>query len=314
MKTATNIGRKLCVATLTIALGCAAIQTIQAAAIYPNVIQSSSPVGYWRLDETTGPAINHGSAGASLDGTYNNFPMGVRGVPGLITDSTNAAAQFNGVQSASGSSVTDSTGMNTAVGGVSNPFTGDWSIEAWFVRDAQHQWSAIFSNNLGGNQGPIMTFIDNTHQLGVNGAGLTPNNVSVDLGVSSLGERVYAVITKTGGNADSTANLSVHANVGGAWLTPATGTNTGWAFTPQDGYYIGRHFTSQFQFHEGVIDEVAIYNRALSLAEINAHFEAGFSENVIPVPEPATCTLLALGLLGVAMQRRRNRRREATAA
>jgi large repetitive protein len=289
-----------------VVLGGFAAQEIQAAAIYPFVIQAANPVGYWRLNETSGPAVNSGSAGASLNGTYNNFPTGVRGVPGLITDSTDTAAQFNGLQSASGSSVSDANGMNTAVGGVSNPFANDWTIEAWFVRTAQHQWSGIFSNNNGGNTAPIMTFIDNTHQLGVNGTGITPNNVSVDLGLSSLGERVYAVITKTGGNGAGTSNLSVYANVGGTWLPTATGTNVGWSFTPQDGYYIGRHYTSVAQMHEGVIDEVAIYNRALSLAEINAHFDAGFSENP-PAPEPATCTLLALGMVALALKRRRDR-------
>jgi len=277
-----------------------------ATVLYPNVIQASAPVAYWRLDETSGSAINYGTAGASLNGTYNNFPTGVRGVPGLITDSPNAAADFNGVQSASGSSVSDASGMNTAVGGVSNPFAADWSIEAWFVRDAQHQWSGIFSNNLGGNLAPVMTFIDNTHRLGINGTGLTSNNVSIDLGAGSLGQRVYAVITKTGTNASGTANLSVFANVGGTWLTAATGTNVGWALTPQDGYYIGRHYTTGLQFHNGIIDEVAIYNRALSLSEINAHFEAGFDATP-PAPEPSSVVLLGLGLVGLKLQRRRNR-------
>lgn len=307
MRTALNGNRLAALVALVAALGWPATQEIQAAAIYPNVIQAANPVGYWRLDETSGPAVNSGSAGASLNGTYNNFPTGVRGVTGLITDSPDTAAQFNGLQTASGSTITDTSGMNTAVGGVSNPFAGDWSIEAWFVRTAQHQWSAIFSNNLGGNTAPIMTFIDNTNQLGVNGTGVTANNVSVDLGVSSLGERVYAVITKTGGNLAGTSNLSVYANVNGTWLPTATGTNVGWSFTPQDGYYIGRHYTAVAQLHEGTIDEVAIYNRALSLAEINAHFVAGFEPNP-PAPEPSTALLCSLALIGSQMVRRRKQR------
>ena len=252
--------------------------TIDASDSYFNMVRRAAPVGYWRLNETSGLAVNQGTAGAILNGTYTNFPTGLRGAGGLLTGDPDPAADFNGLQNASGSYVAGG-GLDSVTGG--NPFENDWTIETWFVRDSLNQWSAIFSNNYDnaapddGRLGPLTTFIDTSHRLGINGAGATPNNVSVDLGAGSLGQKVYAVITKTGGNAAGTAYLTVHANVGGSWLTSVTGTNVGWNLQSNDGFYIGRHWTGGTQNHDGVIDEVAIYNRVLTLSEIKAHYAVG---------------------------------------
>ncbi|MCA9248782.1 MAG: PEP-CTERM sorting domain-containing protein, partial [Planctomycetales bacterium] len=273
--------------------------------LYSNTVLADGPVGYWRLDETTATAVNSGSGGAGINGTYTNFPSGVQGVSGLINANNNAAANFNGVQGATGSQVTGS-GISTAAGG-SNPFQNDWTIEAWFVRNSQNQWSGIFSNNNGSVGAPIMTFIDNTHSIGINGAGITAANVGLDLGAGSIGEKVYAVITKTGGNADSAAALTIYANVGGTWLTPATGTNAGWALAPGDGFYVGRHYTGGTQLHDGIIDEVAIYDFALSAEQITAHYNAGAS---FAAPEPSTLLMGCVGLLACGW--RRNRRTSAS--
>jgi len=54
--------------------------------------------------------------------------------------------------------------------------------------------------------------------------------------------------------------------------------------------------------YEGWIDEVAIYNSALSADRIEAHYEAGV------VPEPSTLVLLGIGLLALPWMHFRYRR------
>jgi hypothetical protein len=131
----------------------------------------------------------------------------------------------------------------------------------------------------------------------------------VNLGGPQLGAKIYAVVRKTGGNASGTAALTVDVNLNGAWLS-ATGTNTGWTLTPRDGFWIGRHFDSQLQFHEGIIDEVAIYNRALTDEEIEEHYFFATASNLSLVPEPSTACLLAIGAAGLAWRGRRRKQRK----
>jgi hypothetical protein len=228
----------------------------------------SAAVGYWRLGETPGAAIaeNEGSAGAPLAANYLNHSSSAAG----LVDDDDPSASFNGVQSESGTHLRGS-GLNSAMG--DNPFVGDWTIEAWLVHNANHSWSGVFSNSVSAG-GPLMTFINTTNSLGINGAGVTGNNVSVDLGPNHFGKPIYSVITKTGGNATGQAALTVYVNLDGEWLSTASGTNSGWNLTPQDGFLIGRHWNSGTQIHDGSIDEVGIYDRALSAADVEQHFLA----------------------------------------
>ena len=54
---------------------------------------------------------------------------------------------------------------------------------------------------------------------------------------------------------------------------------------------------------DGLIDEVAIYDRALSGADVQAHFDAAF----VPIPEPSTLMLTLVGLISLAGFARRRR-------
>lgn len=51
------------------------------------------PVGWWRLGETTGLAVD--SSGNGNNGTYNNFQSSQRGTPGAIANDTDAAIQIS---------------------------------------------------------------------------------------------------------------------------------------------------------------------------------------------------------------------------
>ena len=278
------------------ALGADALHVKQLSG-YPAEVVKSSAVGYWRLGDPAGAttAVNHGTAGAPLDGTYSPAKVSA---PGLLVLDPDTAAQFNGTSSRV-------AGANIAATGV---FSGDWTIEALFVRDAVTAWAGIFSNNgtaAATGSAPLMTFVSDGNLLGISYAGVSASNVSIDLGTFGsqptdyLGEKVYAVITKTGSNAAGQNTITVYANVGGTWLTPVTGS-TSWTLVPRDFMSIGQHWqhpTSPNLF-DGTIDEVAIYGRALTLNEIRVHYAN-------TVPEPATMLLLAGGCLALVRRRRR---------
>ena len=247
---------------------------------YSANVLASNPIGYWRLNEGSGPALNSGSGGAALNGAYNNIPAAARNQAPVVPLDSDRSADFNGTNS-----FIQGSGLNTAPGG--NPFAGDWTIEAWLTRDTLTQWGTIFSNNVGSTRGPILTFIDNTNRLGIMGAGVTANNVSIDLGASHLNKPIYAVVTKTGGNATGTAALTVYVNIDGQWLAPSAGTNEGWDLTPSDGFYIGRHWDAGLYF-DGKIDEVGVYNRALNWTEIQGRTQRGVLANDVKTPTNGT--------------------------
>lgn len=234
---------------------------------YSKVIFASAPIGYWRLDEPEGAttAVNLGRAGAMLNGTY----IGGKVVaPMRRTVGDTKAADLIPEAYVTGQ------GMNTALDGRGNPFAGDWSIEAWFARRAVSKWGGIFTNNNPGNGAPLLTYIEFSNRVGLNGSGLTHANVSLDTGDEYFNESIYTIVTKRGGNARGTAQLAIYAAVKGQLLGPATGTNTEWDFTLHDKWDIGRHNSVKHYF-DGQIADVAIYDRALDEDEIRAHLASG---------------------------------------
>jgi hypothetical protein len=72
--------------------------------------------------------------------------------------------------------------------------------------------------------------------------------------------------------------------------------------TPADIYnwYIGKATNGFAYVWDGLLDEVAIYNYALTPQQIQSHFAAAFQTDSPSVPEPSSIAgLLGLGLFGV---------------
>ncbi|AGH31521.1 hypothetical protein SWZG_00008 [Synechococcus phage S-SKS1] len=153
----------------------------------------------------------------------------------------------------------------------SSTFTGPHSICCWFYRQTVKQWSALFSNNVNTTSCSILTFIDTSNSLGINQSGINATSVAaVDLGADHLNKWIYGVITFGGVSNGSAVN--VYAYKDGSLLT-----NSGslyWNMSSHSSYYVGRHWASTTQVHDGFISQVTIYNKALTSSEVTQNFDA----------------------------------------
>jgi hypothetical protein len=151
----------------------------------------------------------------------------------------------------------------------SSTFTGPHSICCWFYRGTVKQWSGLFSNNVSTTSCSILTFIDSTNIIGTNQSGVNAAYVGIDLGADHLNKWIYAVITYAGVSNGSAVNVYAYKN--GSLLT-ASGSLY-WNMSSSSSYYVGRHWTSAVQVHDGFIPQVSIYNRALSASEIKQNYD-----------------------------------------
>jgi len=222
---------------------------------YPAAVLLDTPVGYWRLDDTSGVnALD--SSGNSITGTYVNAPT--LGVAPLINSGTSVAF-------ASGSSQRVTFGSPAGFNNGSNRFT----IECWL------------KTTQGGAGNPMLcsqdtgSFNNRVFQLRLSTTGKTEFIVLLD--VDNAFTKLGAVTINDGlrhhivGVWDGT-NVLVY--VDGA----VDGAGTAAAGTLEAGV-TGMTIASKAagNFLNGTLDEVARYTTALSAARIAAHFTAGTS-------------------------------------
>jgi len=152
----------------------------------------------------------------------------------------------------------------------SSTFTGPHTICCWFYRETVTQWSGLFSNNVNSTSCSIFTFINSTNSLGTNRAGVSGTSIAVDLGSDHLNKWIYAVITY--GGVTNGSNVNVYAYKDGSLISSSG--NLYWDLSTTSSYYVGRHWTSAMQVHDGFIPHVSLYNRALTASEILQNYNA----------------------------------------
>lgn len=206
---------------------------------YHDEVISDNPVGFWKLDETSGVTATdeQGVRNGAIEGAGT-----VLGVAGLADDG-GTAFEFDGA------------------GGVDLGFSTNYtdvSFEAWFRVGALVGTQSIVSGDV-----KAILRVDTDTLTFYRRSGTVWTTVSHLISVATT----YHVVATHDG---TTMVLYVNGEqVGSVAFTGAPDTNT----VP---WNIGRHDNGT-EALSGVIDNVAIYDTALSAARVAAHYAAGAS-------------------------------------
>lgn len=233
-------------------------------------ISAANPLNWFAFDEAAGAttALDQGSAG--MNGTYSG--AGKVDAPGLV----GGAASFDGAST-------------VVVGGAD--LLGDWTVEAIFSAD---------SVNGGVSMGLIGADLTAANRMALKA---DQYNDSGQLGFTLFG---VVDVTYTDPAAATPADLSHVAFVGSGsgieLFVNGTSVGADLITTSLSRHVLGagavRADGSLVDGLTGVIDDLVIYDRALSAGELQSHAAA--------VPEPATATLALIALLALVGYRRKN--------
>jgi len=228
----------------------------QAIGGWNDAVTASNPLNWYRLDEITGEtAIDYGSEGRH--GTYG-VDSPVRGQSGLV----GGAIEFLG------------EAEYVLLGGPALP--ADWTAEFVLKRTGERFSSILMRNEawVPPHTALKLEQFPNTHEFGFTRFGSADHRFTPAV-TAPLNEFVHAVYVK------SSSGTSIYLD----------GSRQGSSASVIDlsRYQLGAPQAAEAPF--AVLDEVVLYDRALSPAEIRNHFEA--------IPEPSTFALAALALLGL---------------
>lgn len=261
---------------------------------FQTAVTNDGPILYYELNEPTGNAINHGSLGATHDATYN----------GTILRGASTPAGDDGVAFDGSDDYLESL-TNAPAGVLGNPtFTAE-AIVLVPSPGGSATFYAPFLHWGPDTDGTMKSVFFGFHSSAAtelytgfyNGGVTTPN------GALALGRWHHVVWVRTGGGA---ANAGSKVYIDGVDLTTSL-VNSGLCCdtsTPavEAGEFRvnrGRDFT---RFFVGSMDELALYDKALTAQQVAAHFVAsglGLALDIDGngVKEPLTDGLLLLRYL-----------------
>jgi|SRR5690554_2903901 len=273
---------------------CVALSAPALADTYSDAVLGDNPLGYWRMD---GSGVNQGSDGTTLqhsDVSVNTEAAGPGGesYPGF--DGGNSAVYYNG-------SALD-TGFSR-VGDAIEPdsyaydITGAMTVEAWVKADDLDTGNrAIVANfhNTNGHRSYMLYQNGSGLRFSVSGDGSSSNLATAVTSGSLTTDEWYHVVGVF------RPSESVELYVNGELASSVTSGVPDSAFVSKYATYIGAQWTNKNvgSWFLGSIDEVAIYDSALSDTQIKQHFDAA------SIPEPMTLSLLTV-VGGFLMARRR---------
>ncbi|TAM87876.1 hypothetical protein EPN42_10395, partial [bacterium] len=234
---------------------------------YAAAVLSSNPVAYYRLDESSG-SIAHDSSPNALNGTIGASVT--KGAPGLLQSSNDAAMIFPGLQSTAGIAAVPPNALLRPSTQVSIEcllrFT---SVPKTYAVPLSYGSDAIYA--------PYDFYFASGHldaQIDLS------SGVMVLSSPSALqANTTYHVVATYDGT-----TMKIYLN--GSAVASGTRTGTIVGYDSTHGLAIGDDAGLSDPGYAGTVDEVAIYNRALSASDVLAHYNATLSSS--PTPPPST--------------------------
>jgi hypothetical protein len=238
---------------------------------YQNAVVGQNPVQYWRLNEVSGPTaanvVGSGVAGDYMGGVGFGQP-GSRPPDWNGFEAGNNAPAFNGTDAFVTTSISPFNSLTA------------FSMTGWFIQTANQSTNRI--GLFGQNDVAEFGFINSTTiEFWTPGTGAV--QVAWDGSLNSRWNHIAVVADGTNG-----ARLYLNGAEVAATTTEVTANTSGDTFRIGGGGV----YDATGNFFTGQIDEVAVFNRALTGPEVQAQFLAA-------VPEPSL-TLAVCGLAATA--------------
>jgi hypothetical protein len=246
-------------------------------------VLADAPLLYYQLNESSGPAINYGSLGSSFDGAYNGTIA--RGVGTLGGD---AGVGFDGSDDFIESATAAPVGLTgnptfTAETVVFVPLTGGAALWAPFLHWGAPSTSLSVYFSFSNNDA------DEVYAGFYNGGLQTPGGAQT---VLPLGTWHHVVWVRQGGGTDQVGTSVFVDGVDVSSLLvadPALCCNGSTPAVTSTTFRINRA-TDFARFFIGRMDELALYDRALTAQEVQDHY-AALAASQVPV----------LGLVGLGV-------------
>jgi PKD repeat protein len=223
------------------------------------VLDTSGLVSYWRMGEATGPTFAD-STGTNNATAFNGTTFGV---PGGVAGDPNTAARFDGSDDYAKANVNLST-------------TNKATVEFWLKWNAyagDDRLAMEFTPNFNDNAGGFLVDPNAPQQGGTFGVGIgtqaSRNNVFFNRPSAGAWHHYAFVFDTSAAAADQITPYVDGQPVTYTKLDSGTGAGN---FENSTLYMMSR--AGAALFGGGDLDEVAVYNRALSAGSVREHFES----------------------------------------
>ena len=288
-----NAGSYTCVITNTYGATTSAVATLTVkdtatTDIYANTILADQPMAYYRLDETIG-SLHAVDIVGSYNGVYNNVTLGQAGFTPI--DSDTAASFGPGLPSSPASYVGSISNISFAASSSTTAF----SLEVWVNgSSSQTSGAGIIAKGAGGGGEQFnLDVFNGVYRFFVRDSTTnTTHGLSATVGPNGTWQHIVAVYD--GANTLGTGSL-VYLYVNGQSAANPAAAGAAGILTSSHEIAIGARQSGSTAYDlnfKGTLDEVAIYGKALSSSQVQAHYQAqynwpGFPAVLVSGPTPS---------------------------